>query len=101
MTNNKNEDGGITEVFVTLRIPRKYYEVAYGFHRIADYTTFDEYVSDTVVKDIELMLEGQIADDLIHQKLKGKNSPWMQNQKEIWGGVNKQLKKQQKIESGR
>lgn len=46
------------------------------------------------------MLQGQVADDLIHQKLKGKNSPWMQNQKEHWKGVNKRLKKLEKAESG-
>lgn len=71
MTNNNQiRNGGITEVFVSLKIPTKVYEVAYGFHRIADYKTFDEYVSDVVVQDIERMAAGEIADDLVKQRLK-------------------------------
>lgn len=71
MTNNNQiRNGGITEVFVSLKIPTKVYEVAYGFHRIADYKTFDEYVSDMVIEDIERMTAGEIADDLVKQRLK-------------------------------
>ena len=100
-TDNQIRNGGITEVFVSLKIPTKVYEVAYGFHRIADYTTFDEYVSDMVVRDIEMMFDnGEMTHDLICEKLTGKNSPWMQNQKEHWKGVNKRLKKMSKVESG-
>jgi hypothetical protein len=70
----RNDDrirnGGITEVFVTLKIPTKVYEVAYGFHKIADYKTFDEYVSDMITQDIERMADGEIADDLVKQRLK-------------------------------
>ena len=101
MTNdNRIRNGGIIEVFVSLKIPTKVYEVAYGFHRIADYKTFDEYVSDMVVRDIEMMTEnGEMTHDLIHEKLTGKNSPYMQHQKEHWKGINKRLKKMSKEES--
>jgi hypothetical protein len=64
MTNdNRIRNDGIIEVFVSLKIPTKVYEVAYGFHKIADYKSFDEYVSDMVTQDIERMAVGEIADD--------------------------------------
>ena len=91
---------GIAEVFVCLRLPIKHYETAYAFHKISNHASFDDYVSDCVVKDIEMMLDGVVSDDLIHEKLTQRNSPWAQNQKEHWKGVTKRLKKLDKVESG-
>ena len=111
MTNNNHPDDkidyyqeqkhGIAEVFVCLRLPIKHYETAYAFHKIANYGSFDDYVSHCVMNDIEMMLDnGEMTHDLVCEKLTGNNSPWAQNQKEHWKGVNKRLKKYQKVESG-
>jgi len=49
-----------------------------------------------VVSDLELLNQGEVADDMVIKKVSHKNSPWMQNQKEHWSGVIKRLKKQDK-----
>ncbi len=86
---------GIVEVFVTLRLPINAYETAAGLYRIADYKSFDDYVSDCVMNDLDMMTHGEVSDDLIHEKLKGEPSLWMQNQKEHWGGVVERLKQRE------
>lgn len=87
---------GIVEVFVTLRLPINAYELAAGLYRIADFKSFDDYVSDCVMNDLDMMCGGEVADDLIISKIKAEPSPWMKEQKEHWGGVIKRLKQQQR-----
>jgi len=93
----QDQKQGIVEIFVTLRLPVNMYEAAAGLYRVADYRSFDDYVSDCVVSDLELLNQGEVADDIVIKKISGKNSPWMQNQKEHWSGVIKRLKKQDKM----
>jgi len=94
----QDQKEGIVEIFVTLRLPVNMYEAAAGLYRVADFRSFDDYVSSCVVDDLELMTQGEMADDIVIKKISRKNSPWMQNQKEQWSGVLKRLKKQDKIE---
>jgi len=86
---------GIVEIFVTLRLPINAYETAAGLYRIADFKSFDDYVSDCVMQDLDLMSQGEVADDVVISKITGKNSPWMQNEKEHWSGVIKRLKQRE------
>ena len=64
--------------------------------RVADYKSFDDYVSDCVVSDLETMSQGQITDDIVCKKVTRKNSLWVQNQKEQWGGFLKRQKERDK-----
>jgi len=92
----QDQKQGIVEIFVTLRLPVNMYEAAAGLYRVADFRSFDDYVSSCVVSDLELLNQGEVADDIVIKKISRKNSPWMQNQKEQWSGVVKRLKKQDK-----
>jgi hypothetical protein len=65
-------------------------------YRIADFKSFDDYVSNCVMEDLDMNTQGEVSDDLIHEKLKGEPSLWMQNQKEHWGKVIKKLEQQEK-----
>ncbi len=89
---------GVVEIFVTLRLPVNCYEAAARLSRINDYKSFDDYVSHYVMNDLEMMAQGEVADDLVISKITDKNSPWMQNVKETFGPINKRLKEQAKIE---
>ncbi len=89
---------GIVEIFVTLRLPVNLYEAGAGLYRLADYRSFDDYVSDCVVSDLETMGDGQVADDLVCKKITRKNSRWMQNEKEKWSGFLKRQKERDKIQ---
>ncbi len=82
---------GIVEIFVTLRLPINAYETAAGLYRIADFKSFDDYVSDCVMNDLDMMCGGEVADDLIISE----SSPWMQAQKEHYSGVIKRLKQRE------
>lgn len=62
------------EIFVHLKLPKNYYEVATGLVRIYDYENFDEYVSDTIKGDVETLLDGaEMLDDCVHNKLTGED----------------------------
>jgi hypothetical protein len=37
------------------------------------------------MNDLDMMTGGEVAYDLIHEKIKDKSSPWVQAQKEHWG----------------
>jgi hypothetical protein len=60
---------GLVEIFVKLTLPINAYETAAGLYRIADYKTFDDYVSDCVMNDLEQMCQGEVADDVVISKL--------------------------------
>jgi len=93
----QDQKQGIVEVFVTLRLPVNMYEAAAGLYRVANYRSFDDYVYDCVINDLELLSQGEVADDMVIKKVSHKNSPWAQNQKQHWSGVLKRLKEQDKI----
>ncbi|TLX90874.1 MAG: hypothetical protein E6K94_05500 [Thaumarchaeota archaeon] len=65
----QDQKQGIIEVFVTLRLPVNLYEAGAGLYRVANYKSFDDYVSDCVVSDLEQLSQGEIADDIVIKKL--------------------------------
>jgi hypothetical protein len=65
---------GLVEIFVKLTLPISAYETAAGLYRIADYKTFDDYVSDCVMQDLEMMCQGEVADDVVISKLTGRQT---------------------------
>ena len=65
---------GLVEIFVKLTLPIKAYETAAGLYRISDYKTFDDYVSDCVMNDLEMMCQGEVADDVVISKLTGRET---------------------------
>lgn len=81
------------EISVILKLPKGYYQVATGLTRIYDYANFDEYVSDVIKDDLEVLLGGvQQLEDSIHQRLKGKRSPFVQRINAQFCPINKRLK---------
>ena len=80
-------------VSVTLTLPRGHYQVATALTQIYDYANFDEYVSDTIKENVEMLLDGvEPLHDSIYHRLTGKPSPYMQQIKEVFGPINKRLK---------
>ena len=70
-----------------------YYQVATALSQIQDYANLDEYVSDTIKENVEMLLDGiEPLHDSIYRKLTGKRSPYMQEVKERFGPINKRLK---------
>jgi len=65
----QDQKQGIVEIFVTLRLPVNLYEAAAGLYRVANYRSFDDYVSDCVVSDLEQLSQGEIADDIVIKKI--------------------------------
>jgi hypothetical protein len=63
---------GTVEIFVTLKLPINIYETAAGLYRIADFKSFDDYVSSCVAEDIMRLEQGQCADELVIYKITGK-----------------------------
>lgn len=74
------------EIFGNLRLPKRNYETAAELVKIYDCANFDDYVSDIIKRDIEMLLDGAAPlDNQIHYKLTGKHSPYVQ-------GINKQFR---------
>lgn len=81
------------EISVVLKLPKGYYQVASGLARIYDYANFDEYVTDVIKDDLETLLGGaQPVEDSIHQRLKGKRSPFVQRINAQFRPINKRFK---------
>src|ERR671918_990912 len=89
----QDQKTGMVEIFVTLRLPVNMYEAGAALAKISNHRSFDDYVSDCVVSDLETFSQGEIADDIVSKKITHKNSAWMQNQKEQWGRFIKRQKK--------
>ena len=47
------------ETIVTLRLPKKYYKTGYAVAHLLGFKSFDEYVSDAVLEDIEMEIDGR------------------------------------------
>ena len=67
-----NDDGqkhGITEIFVKVKLPHKFYEIANSVSIIYNMKSFDDYVSSLVYQDIERLLMGpeEIGDAVVHK----------------------------------
>lgn len=45
---------GMVEIFVTLRLPVNMYEAGAALSKITNHRSFDDYVSDCVVRDLRL-----------------------------------------------
>jgi hypothetical protein len=81
------------KVSITLTLPRGHYQVATALTQIYDYANLDEYVSDTIKENVEMLLNGiEPLRDSIYRRLTGKPSPYMQEVKEQFGPINKRLK---------
>ena len=73
------------------------YETGAALSKITNHRSFDDYVSDCVVRDLETMAQGQVPDDIVIEKITGRGSPWAENQKKHWSGVLKRMKEADKI----
>jgi hypothetical protein len=63
------------EISVVIKLPKGHYQVASGLARIYDYANFDEYVSETIKENVEMLLEGtEPLDDYISRRINGKPS---------------------------
>lgn len=90
MANDNNE----VEISVVLKLPKGHYQAASALTQIYDYANFDDYVSDTIKENVEMLLDGiDPLRDAIYHRLTGKPSPYMQRVKEQFGPINKRLKK--------
>ena len=60
---------GITEIFIKVRLPHKFYEIANSVSIIYNMKSFDDYVSSLVYQDIERLLDGteEIGDAILHK----------------------------------
>ena len=60
---------GIVEIFVKIRLPHKFYEIANSVSIIYNMKSFDDYVSSLVYDDIERLLDGteMIGDAVLHK----------------------------------
>jgi hypothetical protein len=57
--NEKSEEQYYNETIVTLRLPKKYYKTGYAVAHLLGFKSFDEYVSDAVIEDIEMEIDGR------------------------------------------
>jgi hypothetical protein len=63
---------GIVEIFVKVRLPYKFYEIANCISILYNLKSFDDYVSATVYEDIERLLIGpEEIGDAIMNKITG------------------------------
>jgi hypothetical protein len=46
------------ETIVTLRLPKKYYKTAYAVAHLLGHDSFDEYVSDVVIQNMQMEIGG-------------------------------------------
>jgi hypothetical protein len=89
MSTDKEE----VEIFTVVKLPRGRYQVATGLTRIYNYANFDEYVSETIRENVELLLDGkEPLDDYISRNLTGKPSLYIRQVKKKFGPINKRLK---------
>lgn len=81
------------KISIVLNLPRGHYQVATALSQIQDYANLDEYVSDTIKENVEMLLDDiEPLHDSIYRRLTGKRSPYMQELKEQFGPINKRLK---------
>jgi hypothetical protein len=81
-------------------LPKGHYQVASGLTRIYSYANFDEYVSETIKENVEMLLEGtEPLDDCISRSLTGKPSLYIRRIKKQFGPINKRLKQMAKEEN--
>jgi hypothetical protein len=89
------------EIFVVVKLPKGHYQVASGLARMYDYSNFDEYVSETIKENVEMLLEcTEPLDDYISRRLTGKPSLYIRGIKKQFGPINKRLKQMAKEEEG-
>jgi hypothetical protein len=55
---NNNNQNNNTEVIVTLKIPKNYYKAGYAISHLLGFESFDEYVSDVVMSNVDMDLDG-------------------------------------------
>lgn len=73
-----NQKHGITEIFVRVRLPYKFYEIAHTQSVIYHLKSFDDYVWSLVYKDIENYIQNgtDIIGDAILNKVTGEKTYW-------------------------
>ena len=87
------------EISVVQKLPKGHYQVATGLTRIYDYANFDDYVSDIIQENVELLLDGvEPLVDSIDRRLTGKPSLYIRRIKKHFGPINKRLKQMAKEE---
>jgi hypothetical protein len=88
------------EISVVVKLPKSHYQVASGLTRIYDYSNFDEYVSETIKENVEMLLEvTEPLVDHISRSLTGKPSLYIRRIKKQFGPINKRLKQMAKEEN--
>ena len=87
------------EISVVVKLPKGHYQLASGLTRIYDYANFDEYVSDIIKENVEMLLDGvEPLVDSIDRRLTGKPSLYIRRIKKQFGPINKRLKQMAKEE---
>ena len=75
--NNDGQKHGIAEVFVRIRLPHKFYEIANALSITYNSKSFDDYVSALVYEDIERLLMGpEEIGDAILNKITGEKTEY-------------------------
>ena len=89
------------EISVVVKLPKGDYQVASGLTRIYDYANFDEYVSETIKENVEMLLDStDHLNDYISRSLTGKPLLYIRWIKKQFGPINKRLKQMAKEEYG-
>src|ERR671918_845374 len=88
----QDQKTGMVEIFVTLRLPVNMYEAGAALAKISNHRSFDDYVSDCVVSDLETFSQGEIADDIVSKKITHKNSALDAKSKRAVGKIYKKTK---------
>lgn len=94
----QDQKAGMIDVFVTLRLPVNMYEALAALRIMTNHKSIDDYVSDCVVQDLETMKDGMVAEDIVCEKITGKNSPRVQQSNEQMKGFIKRQKEREKQE---
>jgi hypothetical protein len=55
---NNQQKEYYNEIIVTLRLPKKYYKTAYAVAHLLGHDSFDEYVSEVVIQNMQMEIGG-------------------------------------------
>jgi hypothetical protein len=94
----QEQQKGIVEIFVKLRLPVNMYEAVAALSIMTNHKSIDDYVADCLLQDLDTMKDGMVAEDIVHEKITGKNSPKMQHANEKMKGFMKRMKNHERQE---
>jgi len=56
-------DTVITDIFITLRVPKRVYEISWAVSKLKGYDSLDSFVQDIFLEDIQMYLDGRSSLD--------------------------------------